>query len=390
MARVATEKLSKSYTAPNREEIRAVTEVSLDVEAGELMVLVGPSGSGKTTLLRMIAGLEEPSSGSISMDGTVVTSLPPEDRNLMMVFQDHALYPHMTVYQNLAFGLKLRGHERAESDRRVRQAADLLGLVPALERFPKALSGGERQRVALGRAVVVQPGVFLLDEPLSNLDGPLRAQMRREIARLHRQLGTTMIYVTHDQVEAMALADRMAVMHVGRIEQVGRPMEIYQAPRNLFVAGFVGTLPMNLIEGTLAHRNGALWFGGASESRSHPAGLAFELPDCLKATLGSYRAGPVIFGIRAEHIHEVAPSEPAIQQPTLDATVEIVEPMGAETHLCLAIGPYRLMARVAASSRARAGETIRVALELDRAHFFDAVSGQRLDCTSPNRPQIVS
>src|SRR5436309_7043550 len=260
MARVVLENLSKRFTGPGGETIRALDKASLAIEERELLVLVGPSGCGKTTTLRLIAGLEEPTSGTVAIDGQVVNPVPPQDRDIAMVFQNYALYPHMSVYENMAFGLKLRKCPRAETDRRVKAAAELLGLTACLERKPQALSGGQRQRVALGRAIVRQPKVFLFDEPLSNLDPQMRAQMRAEISRLHRRLASTMIYVTHDPVEAMTLGERIAVMREGAIQQVAAPMELYRRPANLFVAGFIGWPPMNLFLGTVLEKGRALFF----------------------------------------------------------------------------------------------------------------------------------
>ena len=270
MAQVVLERLTKVFQGPGGEGIRAVDNLSLVVEDKELLALVGPSGCGKTTTLRLISGLEEPTSGTISLNGQVVNRLPPKDRDIAMVFQNHALYPHMSVYENMAFGLKLRHFPKAEIDQRVKEAAQILDLGACLDRKPAALSGGQRQRVALGRAIVRRPKLFLLDEPLSNLDAQTRLQLRAEIARLHTRIGSTMIYVTHDQVEALTLGQRVAVMKDGVIQQVADPMTLYRQPANLFVAGFIGSPPMNFFDGTVSAEKDALVF---EEQRSHGAAL---------------------------------------------------------------------------------------------------------------------
>ena len=260
MAQVVLDHLTKVFQGPGRESIRAVDDACLVVEDKELLVLVGPSGCGKTTNLRLIAGLEEPTTGTISINGQVVNDLPPKARDIAMVFQNHALYPHMSAYDNMAFGLTLRHHPKAEISKRVKDAAQILELTACLDRKPAALSGGQRQRVALGRAIVRQPKLFLLDEPLSNLDAQTRLQMRAEIARLHTRLAATMIYVTHDQVEALTLGHRIAVLKAGVIQQVADPMTVYQQPANLFVAGFIGSPPMNFFHGTLLAKGGMFCF----------------------------------------------------------------------------------------------------------------------------------
>ena len=303
MAQVVLERLSKVFQGPGGESIRAVDNLCLVVEDQELLVLVGPSGCGKTTTLRLIAGLEEPTGGAISINGQVVTGLPPKERDIAMVFQNHALYPHMSVYENMAFGLKLRHYPKAEIDQRVRDAAQILELADCLDRKPAAISGGQRQRVALGRAIVRRPRVFLLDEPLSNLDAQTRLQMRTEISRLHARLGSTMIYVTHDQFEALTLGHRVAVMKDGVIQQVAAPMDFYQQPANLFVAGFVGSPPMNFLHGTLLTKGDTVFF--QEQAAGNPAlskPLSIQLDAGSVPTLRPYSGKGVVLGIRPEDI----------------------------------------------------------------------------------------
>ena len=345
----------------------AVDRVSFTVADGEFMALLGPSGCGKSTTLRMVAGLETLTTGTISIDDRVVDDVPAKDRDIAMVFQSYALYPHMTVRDNLAFGLRRRAVERAEIERRVREAAELLGLAELLERKPHALSGGQRQRVALGRAIVRSPKVFLFDEPLSNLDASLRASMRTEIARHHRRLGATMIYVTHDQVEAMTMSDRMCIMDRGRVMQVGAPLEVYRHPASIFVARFLGNPPMNLLPATLDAD------GGAPAARVGKLRIALE--PATAARLAARPPGVVTLGIRPEHVYERPP--PGIAAPAwAEFRVTVVEPLGAETLLTLALddGP-ELIARVGGDSRAALGDTLRVALDPACVHLFDAESG---------------
>lgn len=383
MASVVIEQLTKSFSGPGG-EIRAVREVNLAVSNRELLVLVGPSGSGKTTLLRLIAGLEQPTSGTICIDGVEVTRAPPQDRGVAMVFQEHALYPHMTVRENLALGLKLRKASKSDIEQRVREAAELLGLAPLLGRKPAALSGGERQRAALGRSLVLRPRVFILDEPLSNLDAPLRALMRREIVRLHQRLKTTMIYVTHDQAEAMTLGDRIAVIKDGEIQQAGQPLDLYHRPENLFVASFIGTPPMNLFAGTVVRKGEALWFRADPERGAdgrEAFELAFKLPEVdpggspLSAKLS---CGRIVVGLRPEHIREITAASRAEDEATVEAAVEGAEPMGWETHLWLRKGEFRFVARVLGDAPPRVGETLRLAFDISRAHFFGGADGKRI------------
>ena len=345
MAEVVLEDVCKCYEGG----ARAVDRFSLVIRDSEFLVLVGPSGCGKSTTLRMIAGLEDITSGTISIGGRCVNAVPPKDRDIAMVFQNYALYPHMTVYDNMAFGLKLRRVPRREIEARVLEAADILGLGEYLKRLPKNLSGGQRQRVAVGRAIVRKPQVFLFDEPLSNLDAKLRVEMRGEISRLHRQLNATMVYVTHDQVEAMTMGDRIVVMDKGTIQQVAPPLEVYQRPANLFVAGFIGTPPMNVIP--------------MERERARGLGLAVAgLP------------ARALLGFRPEAVESVGSAEAA---GVLRGTVDVVEPMGAETFVQVVMeGGARFVARVPAEWRGQPGTEAAFALNAEKAHLFDAETGQ--------------
>ena len=371
MAQVVLENLLKVYPEKGGAGVKAVNGIGLTIQDREFMVLVGPSGCGKSTTLRMIAGLEEISGGTVAIDGRVVNDVPPKDRDIAMVFQNYALYPHMTVYENLAFGLKLRKMPRAEIDARVREAAALLGLEDFLQRRPKALSGGQRQRVAVGRAIVRQPKVFLFDEPLSNLDAKMRATTRAEISKLHARLGATMIYVTHDQVEAMTMGDRICVMRGGDIMQVAEPLTLYHHPANLFVAGFIGSPPMNFFRGTLHRRDGRFVFTEADGSAS---ALALPLDDTLAARAAAYVDRPVILGLRPEDIHDSLTLAASAPDPALtaDVKIEISELMGAETYLHLTTASATpFIARVRATHRFEPGQRIKVAFDLARAHLFD-------------------
>jgi multiple sugar transport system ATP-binding protein len=356
MARVAMRSLNKNY-----DEVRAVIDVNLDIRDQEFVVLVGPSGCGKTTTLRMVAGLESITSGHISIDEKIVNELPPMDRDIAMVFQNYALYPHMSVYDNMAFGLKMRKFDKPEIAKRVQEAADILGIEQLLKRKPRQLSGGQRQRVALGRAIVRHPQVFLFDEPLSNLDAKLRVQMRVELKKLHERLGTTAIYVTHDQVEAMTLGDRVVVMRDGRVQQVGDPMELYNEPANRFVAGFIGSPAMNFVGVRLAAVNGGLW----AESE----GIRLKVPGPLKDRVGPYTGKEVTLGVRPEDLG-IAGDSDATDLSFL-AAVEVVERLGSEILLDVAVGPTTMVASVEPTSRAKVHETLRLAINPDRMHFFD-------------------
>jgi multiple sugar transport system ATP-binding protein len=360
MARVLLRDLNKKY-----DEVHAVKNVNLEIRDREFVVLVGPSGCGKTTTLRMVAGLEEISSGEIQIDEQRINELAPMDRDIAMVFQNYALYPHMSVYDNMAFGLKMRKFAREEIERRVRQAADILGIEGLLARRPRQLSGGQRQRVALGRAIVRNPRVFLFDEPLSNLDAALRVQMRVELKRLHDRLETTAIYVTHDQVEAMTLGDRVVVMKDGIVHQVGEPLELYRKPANRFVASFIGSPAMNFAEVAISDANGALW--------ADAGGLRVKVPPARTEALRRYAGSRVTLGVRPEALRMAGGADPA--EYAFDSIAEVVEPLGAEILLNVRAGPHALVARLDPSSLLKVHETVRLAFDPERLHFFDAASG---------------
>jgi multiple sugar transport system ATP-binding protein len=372
MARVVIENLTKTFPCPGGETIRAVDNASLTVEDKELLVLVGPSGCGKTTTLRLIAGLEEITSGNISIDGEIINKIAPKDRDIAMVFQNHALYPHMTAYENMAFGLKLRKHSRAEIDQRVREAAEILGLNDCFNRKPEALSGGQRQRVAVGRAIVRKPKVFLFDEPFSNLDAQMRVQMRREIGRLHQRLGATMIYVTHDQVEAMTLGDRIAVMKSGVIQQVATPAKLYDQPENQFVASFIGSPPMNFFSGILARNGSGLIF------RTESNGVTVHLENQMAARLANHADKKIVLGLRPENILEQSRSPDSPTDWGLDAATDAIEPMGAETHLHATSGANSFVVRLPGGWRAETSKKIPLVFDMRHAHFFDAANGKEI------------
>jgi multiple sugar transport system ATP-binding protein len=374
MAQVVIKDLSKVYPEKTGAGVRAVNGINLTVEDREFMVLVGPSGCGKSTTLRMIAGLEEISGGTIAIDGHVVNAVLPKDRDIAMVFQNYALYPHMSVYENLAFGLKMRKFPKAEIETRVREAAAMLGLTDYLDRRPKALSGGQRQRVAVGRAIVRKPKVFLFDEPLSNLDAKMRGSTRTEISKLHARLGATMIYVTHDQVEAMTMGDRICVMKDGNILQVAAPLELYNHPANLFVAGFIGSPPMNFFKGTIQSSGGRLTF---VETASGPAPLTLTLNERLAARAAAHVGRAVVFGIRPENIHDALLPQ-ADDARTAEVKIEVVEPMGAETYLYLDSGATSFVARVRPTDRFNAGQMVKVSFDLAHAHVFDPTTEEVL------------
>jgi multiple sugar transport system ATP-binding protein len=357
MARVVIRDLHKNFDA-----VHAVKGVNLEIRDKEFVVLVGPSGCGKTTTLRMVAGLESVTAGEIIIGETVVNELPPMDRDIAMVFQNYALYPHMSVYDNMAFGLKMRRFNRAEISQRVQEAAEILGIGDYLKRKPRQLSGGQRQRVALGRAIVRHPKVFLFDEPLSNLDAQLRLQMRVELKRIHDRLGTTAIYVTHDQVEAMTLGDRVVVMRGGEVQQVGEPLELYNAPANRFVASFIGSPAMNLVSVLLSGSNGALW--------AQNDGIRIRLPDRIGARLGRHVDSNVTLGIRPEDLRITTLDDPS--DLAFDAVVEVVEKLGSQILLDAKAGGNAIVAAVGPSVRAAAHEPLRIALNADRLHFFDS------------------
>jgi multiple sugar transport system ATP-binding protein len=339
----------------------AVNDANLEIKDKEFIVFVGPSGCGKTTSLRMVAGLEEISEGSISIGNTVVNNVPPKDRDIAMVFQNYALYPHMDVYNNMAFGLKLRKFPKSEIDRRVKEAAKILGIEKFLDRKPKALSGGQRQRVALGRAIVREPKVFLMDEPLSNLDAKLRVQTRSEISKLQNRLQTTTIYVTHDQLEAMTMGDRIVVMKDGIIQQVGAPLEIYDNPNNVFVAGFLGTPPMNFMDAVVKEENGGLIVDGDT--------FKTKIPDGQFKNVRQYLNKQVFFGIRPEAILE-AGNEPGAEDVFV-ATVEVSELLGAEVYLYMSLGNHSFTAKVDSHTKAVDGEQHSMFFNPKKVHLFD-------------------
>jgi multiple sugar transport system ATP-binding protein len=345
----------------------AVHDATFEVADGEFVVLVGPSGCGKSTTLRMIAGLESITAGELRIGDRLVNDVPSSERDIAMVFQNYALYPHMTVYENMAFALRLRNESKAEIDRRVREAADILDIGAILRSRPRQLSGGQRQRVAVGRAIVRHPQVFLFDEPLSNLDAKLRVQTRKEIARLHRQLDATMIYVTHDQVEAMTMGDRIVVMSAGHIQQIGAPLELYESPANQFVAGFIGSPAMNFVEGTLDEQDGTVTV------HAMEGGLRVPLPAGAGTHLTGIADGRLVIGVRPEDIY-LEGSGPADAVRT-EVTVDAVEPMGNEVFVYASAGSTELVARVAPDRLPRVDERLTIALDRGRLHYFDSTSG---------------
>jgi len=356
MAHVSIRGLNKEYA----NGFHAVKDVSLEIRDKEFLVLVGPSGCGKTTTLRLVAGLEEITSGEIRIGSRVVNNLPPMDRNIAMVFQNYALYPHKTVFDNMAFGLQMRGYARDEILKRVRDAAEILDIGALLERKPRQLSGGQRQRVAVGRAIVRHPEVFLFDEPLSNLDAKLRVQMRVELKRLHERLETTAIYVTHDQVEAMTLGTRVVVMKDGYVQQVGEPLQLYGRPANKFVAGFIGSPAMNFVEVAISASGDALW--------AEAQGLRLKVPSHLTARLGASVGQRLTLGIRPEAIRIANGAD----DYSFTSAVDVLEPLGNEILLNFRAGGVPMVARVDPGVRVKAHENIRLALDPERLHFFDA------------------
>jgi multiple sugar transport system ATP-binding protein len=400
MAEIVLQDVTKVYP----DGTQAVSSVNMDIPDGALCVLVGPSGCGKTTVLRMVAGLEHITGGTIRIGERPVNRVAPKDRDVAMVFQNYALYPHMNVYQNMAFGLKLRRVDRAEIDRRVRQAAEILGLQEFLKKRPRQLSGGQRQRVAMGRAIVREPKVFLMDEPLSNLDAKLRVQMRAEISRIQREVGVTTMYVTHDQTEAMTMGDRVAVLKKGLLQQVDTPQVLYDRPVNLFVAGFIGSPAMNLVEGRLERSNGALHVRfGSSELRVDDEALG-ERPG-----LGAYEGRTLILGMRPEDMEDVAFVSGAPEDRRISTTVDLRESMGAEVYVHFTLdaplvltedtrelaadsgtealerlerqaarGANRFVARMHPRTRAREGEPLDIFVDTRNLHFFDPETGQAI------------
>jgi multiple sugar transport system ATP-binding protein len=365
MAQVTLRKVVKYY-----DEVEAVSAIDLDIADKEFVVLVGPSGCGKSTTLRMIAGLEEITGGEIAVDGEVVNDVPPKDRDMAMVFQNYALYPHMTVYQNMSFGLRLKKYPKAEIDKRVQEAARILDIKELLDRKPRQLSGGQRQRVAMGRAIVRNPKVFLFDEPLSNLDAKLRVQMRTEIKRVHQKVRTTTVYVTHDQVEAMTLADRVVVMNRGRIEQIGAPNFLYHSPATRFVAGFIGSPAMNFIPCRLEQ-------AGEGLNVRLSDTIAFAVPTERVQRYRPYIGKELTFGIRPEHLTE-AKTNGSKNYATFDAAIEVVEPMGMETMVFFTIDRTEVCGRVDPNAGARVNATMMIAASLDNMHLIDNSSGRVL------------
>jgi multiple sugar transport system ATP-binding protein len=358
MADVALRNIVKTF-----DRTPAVAGIDLDIADREFVVLVGPSGCGKTTTLRMIAGLEEATSGEIYIGDQLVNDVPPKDRDIAMVFQNYALYPHMTVYENMSFGLRLKKFPKAEIKERVENAARILDITDLLDRRPKQLSGGQRQRVAMGRAIVRNPKVFLFDEPLSNLDAKLRVQMRTEIKKVHQKVTTTTVYVTHDQIEAMTLADRVVVMNGGRIEQLGTPNEVYHHPKTRFVAGFIGSPAMNFLPCRLVAANGALTVQLSDR-------LSFPVPESRRARYQAYAGRDLIFGLRPEDIIERRGDVPP-GRAAFDAQLDVVEPMGMETMVYFPIGGTEICGRVDPASAGKAGETMPLCADLNHMHLMD-------------------
>jgi multiple sugar transport system ATP-binding protein len=357
MAEVSLHKLNKKFDLNH-----VVKDVDLQIHDKEFMVFVGPSGCGKTTTLRMIAGLEAVTAGEIRIDDRVVNEVPPMDRDIAMVFQNYALYPHMSVASNLGFGLKMRKFEKSEIEKRINNAASILGIESLLQRKPRQLSGGQRQRVALGRAIVRDPKVFLFDEPLSNLDAKLRVQMRVELKKLHERLAVTSVYVTHDQVEAMTLGDRVVVMKDGVVQQVGEPLELYNTPSNRFVAGFIGSPAMNFADVTLVENGG--------KPVAEAPGLRIGLPGALAARARSKAGRKATLGIRPEDIHVASAAD--APEYCFDAVVEVVEQLGSEILLDTRVGPALMVASVEPTLRMRARDNLKLALKPERLHLFDA------------------
>jgi multiple sugar transport system ATP-binding protein len=388
MARVALQNLNKTFIDnQTKKEVRAVDDLNLEIRDGEFLVLVGPSGCGKSTALRMLAGLEESTAGEIISGDRVVNDVPPRDRNIAMVFQNYALYPHMSVYDNIAFGLRLRRLPNliqrvlkaaetrsinAEIDSQIKEAAELLGITHLLDRKPKALSGGQRQRVALGRAIVRHPEVFLMDEPLSNLDAKLRVQTRAELIKLHRRLGVTTVYVTHDQVEAMTMGQRIAVMRDGVLQQCDEPLKIYHQPANMFVAGFIGTPSMNFAPATVIQIEDNIGLDTGA--------FKLRLPADRGARLHSYLGQEVVFGIRPEDVHdkELTPPSANDRGNVAQFQVEVVEPMGATSVVYLRSGHVSLVAQMDAATKAREGACLEVVIDTAVSHVFDKESEKAL------------
>ena len=366
MAGVVLNKVSKVFPG----NVQAVHKMDLIIEDKEFLVLVGPSGCGKSTTLRMIAGLEDVTEGEIYIGEKLVNDVPPKDRNIAMVFQNYALYPHMSVYENMAFGLKLRKYPKKEIDTRVNEAAEILNIRELLNRKPKALSGGQRQRAAVGRAIVRKPLVFLFDEPLSNLDAKLRVQMRAEISKLHTRLQATMIYVTHDQIEAMTMGTRIVVLKDGFVQQIADPISLYDNPVNKFVAGFIGSPPMNFINGRLIRKDSVFYFDEGTFKVMVNGEMYSELQE--------YEGKEIIFGIRPEDIHDKLFVPEAPLETTITPLVEVVEPMGSETILYLNSGKSAFTAKVGSKEKPEVNQEVDVVLDMSKAHFFDKNSDKTI------------
>jgi len=359
MAQVSLRNVCKVFAG----NVKAVDSINMGIENKEFMVLVGPSGCGKSTTLRMIAGLEEISSGDVFIGDKRVNDVPAKDRDIAMVFQNYALYPHMTVFENMSFGLRLRHIPKSEINQRVNEAADILGIKKLLHRKPKELSGGERQRVAVGRAIVRKPLVFLFDEPLSNLDAKMRVQMRTEIHKLHIRLQTTIIYVTHDQTEAMTMGDRIAVMKDGVLHQVADPISVYDHPKNKFVAGFIGSPPMNFMKGKIIKKEGRFYF---DEGKIH-----VKLVDDMRAKMTPYIDREVTLGIRSEDIYDKLFVSEAPPENIVSVKCEVFEPMGSEVYLYLNTGKHTFIARVGAHDRPKVNQDMDLVFDMSKVHFFD-------------------
>lgn len=366
MAQVSLRGVSKVFPGG----VRAVDKVNLGVENKEFMVLVGPSGCGKSTTLRMVAGLEEISEGDIYIGDKKVNDVPAKDRDIAMVFQNYALYPHMSVFENMSFGLRLRHLHKNEIIQRVNEAADILGIKRLLDRKPRELSGGERQRVAVGRAIVRKPMVFLFDEPLSNLDAKMRVQMRTEIHKLHIRLQTTIIYVTHDQVEAMTIGDRIAVMRDGVLQQVADPIAIYDHPKNKFVAGFIGSPPMNFMTGRITRKNGRMYFDEGK--------IIVKITEDMHKAMAPYTGKEVIFGIRSEDIYDKLFVSEAPPENVVRVNCEVYEPMGSEVYLYLNTGRHTFIARVGAHDKPKVNQDLDVVFDMSKVHFFNKDSEETI------------
>jgi len=377
MARVTLQDLTKDFPPQKKGQLpfHAVKGIDLQIRDREFLVLVGPSGCGKSTILRMIAGLEEPSKGDVIVAGRDMADVLPKDRNIAMVFQNYSLYPHMTVYDNMAFGLKLRGKGSKQIEKQVTDVAKLLEIEDFLENKPKTLSGGQRQRVALGRAIVRNPRVFLFDEPLSNLDAKMRVSMRTMISKLHARLGSTMIYVTHDQVEAMTMGDRICVMNHGELIQVDTPLNIYNNPNSMFVASFIGSPQINFLHGHIIDEGGSLYF---VENNLQNTPCKLRICKEMISLLREWTEKNIVLGIRPECVHHTLTMHVPNNEQVVQATIEIVEPMGAETHLYLESGAHSITAKVPSSAHYRMNEEISLFFDMEKAIFFDPTTEMRI------------